>query len=488
MLLSSTKAKVPAAYKPPSTKVLFPPYDINPMVVSPTDGGGSNQIFEGKVTVGGATFPDSTVWLAVGTRPGYFIHVTEANPLGQYALAVPVGYGSTTLELFAENFAQDYSRIDTVTVNRGNPIEAWDSIALHAIQVEGLSAPEAARELAVLHAAQYDAVADLTNPGSAYQVHLTAPKGASLEAAANAAGYAALTALFPTQASTFALAEQSALTGLPNTKATIDGANFGQQVANRTIANRAGDGSAAAANPSEPLSEIVAQFARVTPFKIASGSAFRPAAPPAPNTATYDQALAQVSALGRSTGSTRTADQTKAALFWEDGSGSTQVTDPAHWNAIAEQVSISRKDRVVADARLFAQLDFALADAAIAASDSQATDQEARPQAVLAQGDPTFSPLLATPDSPSYVSDHATYGAAATEVLTSAFGSNLKFTDVSETGLGQTRTFTGFDGAATEDGNSRVWGGVNFSFDVQAGEALGTKVGLAVIGGFPKAK
>ena len=99
MLLSTAKAEatVPAAYKPPSTKVLFPPYNISVAVTSPTDGGGSNQIFEGDVAVGGIAPPFSVVWLATGLRPGYFLNVTQANGDGEYAFVVPVGYGSTVL-------------------------------------------------------------------------------------------------------------------------------------------------------------------------------------------------------------------------------------------------------------------------------------------------------------------------------------------------------------------------------------------------------
>ena len=228
------------------------------------------------------------------------------------------------------------------------------------------------------------------------------------------------------------------------------------------------------------------QFAKVTPFVIAGPSAFRPGAPPAVGSSSYDQALSQVSSLGRVGSTTRTADQTLAALFWNEGEGS--VSDPAHWNAIAEQISVGRNDSLATDARLFAELDFALADAAIAGTDSQVAFDEWRPITGVQQVDPSFQPLLATPASPSYVSDNAAYGAAASKVLTSAFGANVSFTDNSETGLGLVRTFPSFAAAATEDANSRVWGGVNFAFDTQAGATLGGQVGQAVLAGFPKGK
>ena len=502
-LLSTAHAKVvspPAAYKPPPhAKEQFPPYDINPKIESPTDGGRAGTIFQGDVVVGGYAFPYSTIWLAQGLRPGYFLNIAQANASGHYAFVVPAGPGATTYQVFAENSVQDYSRVDQLTVNRGNSIEAWDSVALHAIQVEGLPAAEAARDLAILHAAQYDAVSDATNPAQAYRVHLTSPAGTSAEAAANAAAASVLTALFPSQSASFASDELSAISGLPKTTATSDGIALGQKVAVQTLANRSNDGSAANLilpgstlpglwRPTAPTNSpaVDPRFARVTPFAIASPSAFRPAAPPAVGTAAYDKALSQVSSLGRAGSKTRTADQAAAARFWDDGAGT--ITDPGHWNAIAEQISLARRDSLATDARLFAELDFALADAAIASADAQTTYDEWRPITAVAQVDPSFVPLLVTPSSPSYVSDNAAYGAAASQVLTSAFGSKFHFSDATGSASAQARSFASFDAAATEAAQSRIWGGVNFAFDAQAGTTLGGQVGKAVLAAFPKAK
>ena len=493
--------KQPAAYRPPTQQERqFPPYDINPKVESPTGGGNSNSIFEGNVTVGGYTFPFSTIWLAEGTRPGYFTNVAQAASNGHYAFIVSVGPGTTTLRLFAESSVQDYSNINSVTVNRGNPVEAWDAIALTAIQNQHLPAPEAARDLALLHVAQYDAVASITSPKATLKVRAIAPKGASAEAAANSAGYTALTNLFPSQAPMFVAAEESALAGLPPKKAsTADGLAVGQMVADQLLALRAADGSNAVVaypgsnqpglwRPTPPgnAPAVDPQFARVTPFSIASASVFRPAAPPSVGSPTYDLALTQVGSIGSIRSTTRTADQTLAALFWNEGAGT--ATDPAHWNAIAEQISLSRRDTLAKDARAFAQLDLALADTAIASSDAQYTYGEWRPITAVQQADPAFQPLLPTPASPGYVSDNAAYGAAASRVLSSAFGSKVAFTDASESSIGLTRSFASFAAAAADDASSRVWGGVNFAFDVQAGTTLGDQVGQAVLTAFPKGK
>ena len=404
------------------------------------------------------------------------------------------------IQVFAENSVQDYSRIDDVSVTRGNAIEAWDAVALHAIALESIPAPEAARDLAILHAAQYDAVTDTSRPDLAYQVHTTAPKDASPEAAADAAAYTVLTSLIPLQAPLFAAAEASAVAGLPIGSATDDGVNLGQSVANQTLANRANDGANASATfagssvdglwrPTPPTFSpaVDPQFVQVTPFEIASPSAYRPSSPPAVGSAAYDTALAQVSSLGRVGSTTRTSNQTGAAVFWNDGAGTS--TDPGHWNAIAEQLSVSRGDSLATDARVFAELDFALADAAIASTDSQYSVDEWRPVTAVQKVDSSFTPLLTAPASPSFVSDNAAYGAAAAQVLNSAFGSKVSFTDQSEsTTLGLSRSFSSFNAAATEDATSRIWAGVNFSFDTQAGQTLGAQVGQAVLAKFPKAK
>ena len=493
-------AKVPAAYKPPpQTKLTFPPYDISVEIHPDSDPGASGHIFQRNVLVDGYSVPYSSVWMAQGTKPGYFTNVTQADYTGHYAFLTPVPYGTTVIQVFAENSHQDYSRINRVTVTRGNAIVAWDSIALRAIRNQDLSAPEAARDLAILHAAQYDAVAATSSPTNAYQVHVTAPKGASPEAAADASAASVLESLFPTQNLIFQNAYNAAVAGMPTTKATSDGLAVGRQVSDQILANRSGDGSNVALTlapsavpgqwrPTPPgyLPATDPQFAQVTPFVISGPAAFRPAAPPVVGSASYNQAEAQVAAIGRSDSATRTADQTAAAQFWNGGPGS--VTDPGHWNSIAEQISVTRKDTLVADARLFARLDFALADTAIASTDAQYAFDEWRPISAVQATDPTVDSLLLTPASPSYVSDQAAFGAAAADVLSATFGPNTHFTDTLYAATGVIRSFPSFTAAATEDASSRIWGGVNFAFDVQAGTALGDQVGKAVLASFPRSK
>jgi PAP2 superfamily len=477
----------------------FPPYHIVARIDPSSDPDGSGNVFEQTIKVSGVARPNSTVWLAVGTRPGYFTNVTRAGGAGNFTFQLPIGDGSSVLQVFAEDVNQNYSDVATVKVARGNPIVAWDSLALGAFQNQNTSPAEAARDLAVLHAAQYDAVAAVTSPDSAYQVHVTAPQGASAEAAADSSAYTVLTGLFPLLKSTFSTAYSDSVAGLPNNPSTTSGLALGVQVGNQTLANRANDGSNTVADfpplfvnglwrPTPPsfAPAVDAQFGQVTPFEIPSGSAYRPAAPPAVGSATYDQALMQVASLGALDSTTRTTGQTKAAEFWSDPVGS--LNSPGPWNRIAEQISIGRKDSLVQDARIFAQLDFALADAAIASADSQYTYDEWRPISAIQQTNPAFTSLVTTPASPSYVSDRAAFGAAASAVLSSAFGSKSGFTVTVNPATGLTRTFSSFAAAATEDASSQVWGGISFAFDAQAGVDLGAKVAQTVLANLPKAK
>jgi hypothetical protein len=500
-LLSTVKAEkstVPAAYKPPpNEKLLFPPYRITAQINANSDPSGSGYVFQNKVEVTGTAPGYSTVWLAVGRRPGYFTNVARADASGNYEFLVSVPHGTSVLQVFAEDPAQDYSDVADVKVSYGNAIVSWDAIALRAIRNVGLTAPEAARDLAILHAAQYDAISDIENPSQAYEVHLTAPKGASADAAANSAAATVLSALFPSQVEAFNDATNAAVFGLPTGLSTSQGLAFGKEVANQTLADRSDDGSNAVVSltpsavpgkwrPTPPTYSAAtdAQFAKVTPFVIANASEFRPGAPPAVGSTTYDQALTQVALLGRANSKTRTAKQTAAAEFWSGGTGT--FTDPGHWNEIAEQVAVDKKDSLEKDARIFAQLDFGMADAAIASTDSQVTSDEWRPISAIQQTDPTFNSLIATPASPGYVSGNAAYASAASTVLTAAYGSNVTFKDNLDAASGVVRTFTSFAQAATEDANSQVWGGVNFSFDTQAGSTLGAQVGKTVLAGFPK--
>src|SRR4029077_7984172 len=123
---------------------------------------------------------------------------------------------------------------------------------------------------------------------------------------------------------------------------------------------------------------------------------------------------------------------------------------------------------LVANAHLFALLNLATADALISCWDAKYTYNFWRPVTAIrfaadsalnpaTASDPTWTPLIVTPNFPSYTSAHSTVSGAAAAVLTNLFGPGYHFTTGS-TGLpGVTRSFGSFDAAAAEAGQSRIY-------------------------------
>ena len=154
----------------------------------------------------------------------------------------------------------------------------------------------------------------------------------------------------------------------------------------------------------------------MTPFAMPTSSYFRPNGPPALNSARYAADYNEVKEIGaaKSTMQTeviRTDEQTEIALFWADGAGT--VTPPGHWNLIAQEVAGHNMRQ---NARVFALLNVALADAAIAAWDAKYTYNFWRPVTAIRAGDtdgnaatapdPVWISLIVTPQFPDYISGH----------------------------------------------------------------------------------
>src|SRR5205085_4902276 len=106
------------------------------------------------------------------------------------------------------------------------------------------------------------------------------------------------------------------------------------------------------------------QWGQVTPFCIPSDSAFRPPPPPALSSADYTAAFNEVKNIGAANSTTRTAEQSQIARFWYGAAGT--FTAGGYWNQIAQEISQRRGNSLVQDARLFALLNVAQADATFA--------------------------------------------------------------------------------------------------------------------------
>ncbi|MEX2186525.1 MAG: PEP-CTERM sorting domain-containing protein [Pirellulales bacterium] len=380
----------------------------------------------------------------------------------------------------------------------------WNNSLLQAIRTEGTAPPMASRNMAMVHTAVFDAVNSIDDTYRAYYVNLNVAATTSREAAAAQAARDVLVHLYPTQAATFDSVLSTQLNAIPSGADKSAGTALGSSVAASIIALRAGDHSSdiVAYTPSGILGRweptmpahapaLLPNWPTVTPWAMTSGSQFRdPVGPPDLNAAEYTAAYNEVKELGSATSATRTADQTDIAEFWADGGGTS--TPPGHWNRIAQTVAQAQGNSISENARMFALLNVAAADAAIVSWDNKYATDYWRPITGIRNGDAdgngdtvgdaNWTPLIATPPFPTYTSGHSTFSGAAARVLAGFFGTdNMTFTDSAEGFAVSDHSFTSFSQAAEEAMNSRLYGGIHWRFDNEDGLAGGAALGDYVL-------
>jgi hypothetical protein len=378
----------------------------------------------------------------------------------------------------------------------------WNALTVEATRVAKLSPNAQTRALAMVHGAVFDAVNGIERDYTPYLVNRHAPRWASEEAAAAAAAHKVLVALMPAQQATLDEALTLSLAAVPDGRAEDAGVAFGQLVADRMLAERADDGSTDMVTyvpgtgpddwkPTPPLfpNAALPHWATVEPFGINSPDQFRADPPPALDSPEFTQAFNEMKAIGVAENSTRIDEQTEIARFWAGPSGTVQP--PGHWNSIARDVADGQGNSLEENARLFALLNFGMADALITAWDTKYEYSFVRPVTAIQNaeddgnpdtvGDPTWLPLLTTPSHPSYMAAHSAVSATAATVLAEFYGNDaIAFTSSAELTAGGTvitRSFDGFWDAAQEAGASRIYGGIHWSFDNEAGLEAGQSIG-----------
>lgn len=364
-------------------------------------------------------------------------------------------------------------------------VTEWNATAMEA-SARSDSAGQS-RALAITHAAVFDAVNAIEGKYKAYVAEVKAPAGAAQEAAAAAAAHAVLSWLFPAHKGMLDGALTSALAKVPDGAAKNDGVAVGKQVAAKYIAKRSDDGSArkmeytprSGAGQWQPTPPAHApmrlpQWAEVTPFVLTSPTELSVTGPPALESAQFAKDLDEVRRLGARDSKERTADQTAAAIFWV-------INTPVPWNAAARAAAVAKGTSVIENARLFALMNMAGADAYIASWAIKKQYGFWRPVTAIrttaTNPDPHWEPLLNTPAHPEYVSAHCTYSGAAARVLQQLFGNDGVTFSVTFGGpSGVTRTYPGFAPLEKEVEDARIWAGIHFRTADEHGTALGRQI------------
>jgi hypothetical protein len=384
----------------------------------------------------------------------------------------------------------------------------WNDATLNAIKAERTPPPVAARNLAIVHVAIYDTLCAVDRKYQPFHADERAPAGSSIEGAAAAAAYRTLVALYPRQVPAFDEAMRATVAALPGGRVSISDIDVGQSIARKVLAWRDADRAVAKSSytttqkaghwqrtPPDYREPLLPEWANIRPFALRDVNEFHPPDPPELGSAQFIAAYSEVKDFGAKQSAVRSPEQTQIAQFWADGDGT--VTPPGHWNRIAAGVALARRLPTVETARLFAMLNVALADAAIACWDCKFGFDFWRPVTAIRSADslqngslaadPNWEPLLPTPPFPSYTSGHSTFSGAAAAVLAAFFGSDrVSFVTTSDALPGVIRRFDSFSAAANEAGMSRIYGGIHWQFDNTAGLDGGRRVGEYVSTNFFK--
>jgi hypothetical protein len=399
----------------------------------------------------------------------------------------------------------------------------WNAITSTAIMTTAAQPPHAAViSMAMVQGAVYDAVNAIDGGYQPYLVKPSANPGDSKEAAVATAAFRVLVGfpertpplvgLVPTQRPALQTLYDASLANVSDGASETGGIAVGEAAAAAMLTDRLGDGRGGSfvfvpgsdpgdwrLGPPQGTAGIVARdpapwVGFVRPFLVPNVEMLRSDGPNDVTSQAYAEDFAEVKRLGSLDSTKRTADQTAAAIFWQDNGA-------AIWNRVFRSLATDHELDIVDSARLFAMTGLAAADGSIGCWNDKAYWSFWRPITAIREAagdgnpatvaDPDWVPLfdpsvpvsgapLVTPGFPDHPSGHGCVSGAIVHALKNFFGTDtVSFTVTSNKCLPApcpARSFARFSDAIKEVIDARVWSGIHFrTADVQ-GAVLGKKV------------
>jgi hypothetical protein len=391
---------------------------------------------------------------------------------------------------------------------RADVVLDWNAIAVSTTIAQGQSPYAQSRFMAITQLAVFEAVNAITGDYKPYLGTVVAPVGASADAAAVAAAYQVLKNYFPL-AVNLDPAYAASLAVIPDGSARRGGIATGQAAAAQMIALRLGDGSSPPQfymptsvdpgmwqlTPSCPAAGGVAfQWQNITPFGIPSvpGSQawiaqFAPGPPSALTSKRYARSYNEVKRVGNVSSdlTERPQDRADVARFYAASSPSFV------FNLAARQVAAAEGSSLSENARTLALLNMASNDSLVASFWTKYHYKLWRPETAIHEGnldgnprtdaDFTYVPYILTPCFPSYPSNHGSASNSAAEILRRVYGAGGHAITMANPAVpGLTFYYTRFSQITDDISDARIYGGIHFRFDQEAGADLGDDVGTYV--------
>jgi len=342
-------------------------------------------------------------------------------------------------------------------------------------------------DMATLLVAIYDAV--IAIDASRQPFHATATTatgGASMDAAAAAAAYRILSSLYPSRSATYQAPYDAFVGAIADSDAKSRGLAIGDEVGRAIAAWRANDGRSTVLPPfvpgtlpgefrgSNPVNRL-APYLR--PYAMLSTAQFRADPPPALDSQEYAADVNETQAKGGTTSAIRTPVQLEVARFWTENPGLYQVRN-------FRQFTMSRPS-LADNARLSAQLWVSVNEAGNGCFESKYHYLRWRPLSAInladtdnnlaTVADPSWTPVVPTPNHPEYPAAHTCADGAVAETLSSFYGTKKVHFAINSTVTGTTHQFASTDDFVNEVGEARIFGGMHFRTSVVRGGVLGRK-------------
>ena len=377
----------------------------------------------------------------------------------------------------------------TAAAANADPVTDWNTRAVVAATA-GRPGPPSLLDIALVHLAMHDAVQAIEGRYQPY--HFTDPDASgSPAAAAIAAARRVLVRLYPGQAATFNAAYAADLVtyGIPASDAGLAvGDTAGNALYDQQYRAPLGTPPYIGVNaigqwysPNAPMAFLDLAFTE--PFALNRVDQFRPPPPPPMTSAAYQRDYDEVKAIGQNTAHPATdPDVTAKAWFWS-------VNFIAQFNQCARTLAALHLTNIGDSARLFALINTAMADTAMAVWDSKYFYNIWRPAPAINQGDADPNPrtiglvgwtsLVNSPAYPDYVSGANGLTGAFTGMMRSVFDTDLMDLDVTSTSPNTTtptRHFSSFSQVADEVVEARILLGIHFRFADTEARRLGERV------------